>query len=286
MSGNILSAVLLVPLLIIPGCRRSEQHWKVIPASFVYSIVQRDDSLYISTRSGETFRMHPDNPDAITRTGLRHFFPLRTLRFLSDGTLIAGSYEGGVYRVHSDTLTLLPGAMRPSWSMCTDNSNRIWLAGKQGIFILADDTLIRFSDLHEAYDVEFHRGHLAVAHRHGITLYDTSNANAVRTYGRDTIFWSLDRFDSLLVCGGVESCLLISDTIPTAIHVGPPGNIPWAAAMDAYGTIFLGTQQGLYSVTINSRNARRIGYAGKCIKSVLVDRKGRLWVGEYFNRQR
>ena len=286
MSGHFLSAVLLVPILILPGCHRNEPCWNVIPAPFVYSIVQHEDSLYVATRSGATFRMHPDHPEAIVQTGLPRFLPLRTLGFLSDGTLIAGSYEGGVYQVQADTLTLLPGALRPSWSMCISADDRIWLAGRQGIFFLSDDTLIRFSDLHEAYDVEFYRGHLAVAHRHGITLYDTSNGNAVRTYGRDTIFWSLDRFDSLLVCGGVECCLLISDTIPMAIHVGPPGNIPWAAAMDGRGTIFLGTQRGLYSVTRNSMRALRIGYAGKCVKSVFVDRKGRLWVGEYFEHQR
>ncbi len=274
--------LLIFSLLPIMQCSH-DVSWKVIPAAYVYSITEWNDSLYFSTRAGSTGRLHPKDPDSVTPMGLPRFRPLRTLHFLPNGTLLAGSYEGGIYKVLADTLRLLPGMIRPAWSFCCDGEDRIWLAGRQGLFRQRDDTLIRFTNLREANDVAFFGGKLAVAHRHGISLYDTATGAEERTWCRDTVFWSLDRFDSLLVCGGVETCLLVrTDGQMRTISIGPSGTIPWGAAMDSSGTIFLASQHGLLRIPPDGEKAECIGYRGKCVKSVHVDRMGRLWVGRYF----
>jgi hypothetical protein len=46
---------------------------------------------------------------------------------------------------------------REAWAMELDNFDNIWLAGRWGVFRQKNDTLIKFSDLREAYDVVFTR---------------------------------------------------------------------------------------------------------------------------------
>ena len=254
----------------------------LLPAPFVYTIIEHNDSLYFSTQSGEIFRLPPDRPDAITRLGLKHFHPIRGLAFTSDNRLFAASYETGVQRVLPDTLIALPHIWRTAWSMKIDGFDRIWLAGRQGVFRQSGDSLVKLTDLHEAYDVDFYQGKLVAAHRDGITLFDSVTGTADTTFCKGTVCWTIDVFDSLCIAGGMETCAFITNRSTTIIPIPPKHNIPWSATRDSDGTIYLGTQKGLYRIQPGAHNAECIGFKGKCIKSLLIDSKGRLWVGRYF----
>jgi hypothetical protein len=264
-------------------CRRTPLY-ATVPETYVYSIVSHNDSLYCSTRSGTILRFHPEHPGFPVFLGMRRFLPIRTLGFLASGDLLASSYEGGVYRVTDDTLCLLPGMNRSAWAMKIDGNDRLWLAGRQGVFRQKDDTLLRITDLREAHDVDFYRGKLVVAHRNGITMYDSSTGSEEQTWCKDTICWSIDIFDSLLIATGVETCLLVSGSDQTRIRIGPRGNIPWAAVRESTGVIFLATQKGVFRILPGRKTAECIGFSGRCIKSVCIDRSGRLWVGKYFRQ--
>jgi ligand-binding sensor domain-containing protein len=143
--------------------------------------------------------------------------------------------------------------------------------------------LKRFSSLREAYDVGIFHGKLAVAHRHGITLFDTAAENADTTFCNDIICWSIDVADTLLIGTGVETCALITpDYRVTVIPVPPENNIPWGAVRDRTETIYLATQKGLYRIKPGTTKAECIGFKNKCIKAVYIDKKNHLWVGKYF----
>jgi hypothetical protein len=240
------------------------------------------DSLYFATQSGQIFAIAPDAPDKPRRLGLERFRPVRGLGFTKNGTLYAVSYEAGVHRVLRDTLVAMPKMGRTSWALTMDNFDRIWLAGRQGVFRQEGDTLIKITPLSEAYDVDFYRNQLVVAHRGGISLYDSVSGVLDTTYCSGTIFWTIDVFDSVLVAGGVEQCALITGRTASIFHVGPAHNIPWAFARDSTGAIILGTQKGLFRLHPGTHTIECIGFKGKCIKSVFIDRAGRLWVGTYF----
>ena len=214
--------------------------------------------------------------------GLNHFLPLRSLVFLGSGDLFASSYEGGLYRVFADTLRVIPSVHRSSWAMKVDAYDRIWLAGKQGVFVFDKDTLRRFTTHPEALDVDFYRGYLAVAHRAGITLFDTASGTPGNTRLRGITCWSIDVYDSLLIGTGVEKCLIVNGSDERTIPIGPRHNIPWAAVADTTGVVYLATQKGLLRVLPGERHAECIAFKGKCIKSICFDRAGRLWVGRYF----
>ncbi len=276
-----LCRLLLLFITLLYSCKTSVP-FHIIPAQYVYTIVEHNDSLYYSTPSGEIFRFSPDTPDSITRLGKKHFHPIRGLAFKNNGDFYAASYRTGVHRVLPDTLVAMPKMGRLAWSMKLDGFDNIWLAAIQGVFRQVNDTLMKFTDLREAYDVDFYHGKLAAGHGKGITLYDTATGCADTTYCKGTICWTIDVFDSLLVVGGVEVCALINNRHAEIIPIGPQHNIPWAAVRDSKGNIYLGTQKGLFRIKPNARQAECIGFKGKCIKSLLIDRKGRLWVGRYF----
>lgn len=257
---------------------------RLLPAPFVYTIIEHNDSLYFSTQSGEIFRLPPDRPEAVARLGLKRFHPIRGLAFTSDNSLLAASYETGVHRVLPDTLIALPRIWRTAWSMKIDGFDRIWLAGRQGVFRQRGDSLVKATDLPEACDVDFYRGKLAIAHRDGVTLYDSASGAADTTFCKGTVCWTIDVFDSLCVAGGVETCALITNRTATLIPLTPKHNIPWSAARDALGTVYLGTQKGLFRIKPGAHNAECIGFKGKCVKSLLIDSKGRMWVGRYFKK--
>ena len=275
---------LLLPslLTVMFECSRTPKV-HVIPASYVYTIIERNDSLYYATQSGEIFRMSPDSPAVSpTRLGLKHFRPIRGLGFTKDGTFYAASYETGVHRVFADTLRPLPKMGRTAWAMKIDDFDRIWLAGRQGVYKQQGDTLVKTTDLHEAYDIDFYKGALVAAHRRGVTLYDSATGIADTTFCKGFICWTIDVFDTLLIAGGVEVCTIINGKNAINIRIGPKNNIPWSITRDTTGSIFLGTQKGLFRVSPAEGKAQCIDFAGKCIKSVFVDRSGRLWVGRYF----
>lgn len=254
----------------------------VLPAAFIYTIIEKGDSLYFSTQSGEIFRLHPDRPGAVTRLGLKRFHPVRGLAFSGDNSLLAASYETGVHRVLPDTLIAVLQMRRTAWSMKIDGFGRIWLAGRQGVFRQRGDSLARITDLHEAFDVDFYLGRLIAAHREGVTLFDSASGAADTTFCKGIICWTVDVFDSLCIAGGVGTCALITNRSATLIPLSPKTNIPWSAARDTGGAIYLGSQKGLYRIKPGAQKANCIGFKGKCIKSLLIDSKGRLWVGRYF----
>ena len=285
----LLISLLLGTALNIVNCQRTvappcpEIHR--IPGNYVYSIIEHGDSLYFSTQRGEVFRFSPENPDSLTRMGLPHFRPLRTLLFGNDDILYASSYETGVQIVKEDTLIPVPQLWQNSWAMKKDPFGTIWLAGRQGVFKDGGDTLIRKTALHDANDVDFYNGHLVVAHRRGVTFFDTCTGKPDTTFCPGTIFWSIDIFDSLLVAGGVERCALIRGHHCRVLTLKPHYTIPWSAARDRSGTIYLATQKGLFSLNTATLKTHVIAYKDSCVKSVFVDSDNRLWIGEYFRKQ-
>jgi ligand-binding sensor domain-containing protein len=58
--------------------------------------------------------------------------------------------------------------------------------------------------------------------------------------------------------------------------------MPWSVVKDSLGTLFLGTQKGLFRAGPHDSVAGCIGLAEKCVKSVLFDDQGRLWVGTFY----
>lgn len=253
-----------------------------VPSEFVYSIIQHNDSLYCSTQQGAVFRFSPDHPESITTLGKPTVFPLRTLAFTNDNRLLACSYETHLQEVTADSLIPVKHLWRTAWTMCLDRSDNVWLAGRQGVFRESGDTLLRFSSLLEAYDVDFYKGNLAVAHRNGITLYDTSSGAEITTYCKGVICWTIDIFDSVMVAGGVELCAVINGTKCRTFKIPATHTIPWDFAQDKNGIIYLATQQGLYRLLPLANDVECIAFRGKCIKSVFIDTQQRLWVGRYF----
>jgi hypothetical protein len=276
---NYLIVLVIFPLLIL--CKR-EPVFHVIPAPFVYTIIEHNDSIYYSTPSGEIFRFHPDNPGSIVLVARKKGYPIRGLAFKKDGTLYASSYETGIQRLSNDTLVSEPKMGQRAWAMKLDAFDNIWLAGRGGVFKQKGDTLIKFSDLREALDVDFYQGGLAVAHRSGITLYNTSTGQIEKKFSTTAIFWTIDIFDSLLTGGGVETCALIENQHEQYVPLERDYNIPWSIVRDVNGNLILGTQNGLYRISYGKKKAECIGFRGKCIKSLLIDRKGQLWVGRFF----
>jgi hypothetical protein len=276
-----LTVLVIFPLLIL--CQK-EPEFHVIPAPFVYTIIEHNDSIYYSTPSGEIFRFHPDNPDSIVLLARKKAYPIRGLAFKKDGTFYASSYETGIQRLSKDTLVADPKMGQRAWAMKLDAFDNIWLAGRSGVFRQIGDTLIKFTNLREAYDVDFYQGALAVAHSSGITLYDTSTGQIEKEFSKTAIFWTIDIFDSLLTGGGVETCALFKNQHEQYVSLGRDYNIPWSIVRDENGNLILGTQKGLYRIRCGKKKAECIGFKGKCIKSLLVDRKGRLWVGRYFKQ--
>jgi hypothetical protein len=90
--------------------------------------------------------------------------------------------------------------------------------------------------------------------------------------------------DSILICGGVECCVILSGKEIRTVKLGPENNIPWTCTVDSTNSIILATEKGLYQIKNGEKKARCIGYYNKCIKSVFVDSKGTLRVGRYFKR--
>ncbi|HEX2959625.1 MAG TPA: hypothetical protein VHO70_22505 [Chitinispirillaceae bacterium] len=278
-----ITTLVMLPLFIL--CQREPiPAFHVIPAPFVYTIVEHNESIYYSTPSGEIFRFHPDNPDSIVLLARKKGCPIRGLAFKKDGTLYVSSYEYGIHRLSHDSLIAVPKMGRRAWAMKLDGFDNIWLAGRWGVFRQKNDTLIKFTDLREAYDVDFYQGYLAVAHRSGITLYDTSTGQTEKKFSITEIFWTIDIFDSLLTAGGVQTCALIHNQNEQYVPLGGDHNIPWSIVRDGNGNLILGTEKGLYRIRSGKMKAECISFKGKCIKSLLIDSKGRLWVGRYFKQ--
>jgi ligand-binding sensor domain-containing protein len=249
---------------------------------FVYSIRQHNDSLYFTTLEDGLFRFHPDHPEQIARVGGFRRFPFRSIAFPPDNRLLAVSYYGGVFYASRDTLLPLRNASFEAWSMKLDDKGEFWLASGRGVLRQKGDTVVVFNKSSDAHDVAFYGNAVAVAHMRGITLYDRESRSVVGEYCKGVICWTLARFDSVLVGGGSNVCIVIGPSSARTIRVPPLGNMPWSIAKDSTGALFMGTQKGLFRVGPLDSVAQCIGCKGKCVKSVCIDNSGRLWVGTFF----
>jgi hypothetical protein len=253
-----------------------------IPAQFVYTIKEHGDSIFYSTNDGGIFRFHIENIDSVVKIGYKKYHPIRSLLFSLEGILFASSYRSGLYQVINDSMISHASWYIPTWSIKNGPDGNIWLASKYGVYKQAGDTFQTITNIKEAFDLDFFNGDLVVAHFKGISFYDLETGKCKRTICKDTIFWMLTAIDSQLICGGVESCIIMSTNNRKSVTIGPRNNIPWACTIDTTQSILLGTEKGLFRIMKSDTKAHCIGYKNRCIKSVLVDSKGRLWVGKYF----
>jgi Two component regulator propeller len=256
--------------------------YHLVNHSWVYCIKQHNDSLYFSTSEEGIFRFHPDNPSAIARVGRCRTLPFRSIVFPPDGRLLASSYYSGVFEAGRDTLLPVKSAPYTAWSMKLDERGAFWLAGTRGVMRQAGDTVVMFRNVTETHDVAFFGRNVAVAHMRGIALYDRETGVLSAEYCKGVVCWTLAVFDSVLTAGGSGVCAFIGARGFRLIRVPPEGNMPWSIAKDSLGAIFLGTQKGLFRAGTNDSVARCVGLEGKCVKSVLFDRSGRLWVGTFY----
>jgi ligand-binding sensor domain-containing protein len=252
-------------------------------AAWVYCVKQHNDSIYFSTLESGIFRFHPDRPEDVRLVGRNHRLPFRSLCFTKDNKLLASSYYSGVFCASKDSLLPLPWARYPAWAMKLDDQDRIWLACAQGVMRQRGDTMVRFCGTREAHDLAFFDTRVAVAHMRGISLYNKETGAFVREYAPGLVCWTVTAYDSLCIGGGVERCLVISRNNEACreIRFGPKGNILWATALAGDGTLYLATQRGLLCARGTDSLAHASAYENECIKSVLIDNKGRVWVGRF-----
>jgi len=250
--------------------------YRAVKGAWVYSIAQHADSLYFSTLESGIFRFHPDRPGAVQRVAGYRRMPFRTLCFDEKSRLLASSYYAGVFAAAADTMVPVRWAQRPAWAMRLDEQNRMWLACDQGVFRQRGDSLVRFCSVWDAHDVAFFHGRVAVASMRGISLYESETGSLVKQYAPGLVCWSVTSYDSLLIGGGVERCLVISRKGCREIRFGPHGNILWGTAL-RNDTLHLATQRGVYQAGLSDTIANLAGFNNICVKSVFVDAKGRLW---------
>jgi hypothetical protein len=254
-----------------------------VRGAWVYNIKQHNDSIYFSTSEQGIFSFHPDRPGAVRRVAGCRRLPFRIIWFTKENTLLASSYYAGVFRAGKDTLLPVAWAQYPAWAMKLDEKENIWLACPSGILRQKGDSLARFCGVRDAHDVAFFNNQVAVAHMKGISLYNRENGALVREYARGLVCWSVTSYDSLLIGGGIERCLVISRDGDSCreIRFGPPRNILWATALDSSGVLYCATQKGLYRAHLSDSVAVCAGFENVCVKSLFIDSKGRIWAARF-----
>jgi ligand-binding sensor domain-containing protein len=179
--------------------------------------------------------------------------------------------------------TLLPFVLvlQPAWSIKIDEHDSLWIAGTRGIFKFRGDSLILFNRMGEVHDIAFVGKELAVAHKNGISVFNKETGELLREFCKGVICWTITNYASLLIGGGKNVCVVIGKDGCRTVAFGPEGNMAWSVAMDSAGTLYLATQKGLYRADKGRTTARLIGFKNTCIKSLLIDTKGRLWIGRF-----
>jgi ligand-binding sensor domain-containing protein len=277
---KILRFLLCAGVVLLGTCTGEKSNgYNPVRGAWVYDIKQHNDSIYFSTSESGIFSFHPDHPESVRRVGGCRRQPFRTFCFAKDNTLLASSYYAGVFYSAADTMLLLAWARYPAWAMKLDNEGKLWLACAQGILRQRGDSLVRFCGVRDAHDVAFFKDQVAVAHMKGISLYNRENGALVREYAKGLTCWSVTAYDTLLIGGGIERCLIISKAACREIRFGPPRNILWATALDGSGMLHCATQQGLFCARLSDTVAVCSGYKNICCKSVFIDNKGRIWAG-------
>jgi ligand-binding sensor domain-containing protein len=276
----------LVPALLISCGEKPSEGFSLVPRPWAYSIKQHNDSIYFSTSEDGVFRFHPDNPGAVVRVAGNRKLPFRSLAFTKDQTLLASSYYAGVHYAQGDTMLPLRWAPYECWSMKLDENGLMWCAGSFGVFRQKADSLVRFVSLREAHDVALYKEQCAIAHLNGVSILDRESGRPIREFCKGVIFWTVTTMDSLFIAGGLNQCLIINQNNCRNIWFGPPGNMAWAIERDSLGTLYLGTQKGLFRCATGSDTAECMAMEGTCIKSLLIDNRGRLWAGRFYSKKR
>ena len=270
--------------ILLASCSQKENAYPyhLIPRTWVYNIKQHNDSIYFSTSEDGIFQFHPDHPEALRRVARCGRLPFRFIVFKEDGKLYASSYYSGVYRAEKDTLLPVLWAQYPAWSMKQDAKGALWLAGTRGVLFERNDSMILFKPLRDAHDIAFMGNEVVVAHMQGVSVFNRENGNCTREYCKGVVCWAVTSYDSLLIAGGLGLCAIITKDRYRNIALEPKDNMVWSIEKDSRGTLFLGTQKGLLRVAPGSDRAERIGFPGHCVKSLLIDKSGRLWAGSFY----
>jgi hypothetical protein len=266
-------------MIILLPCSCSRENYHVINKMQIYSIQRYKDSVYFSTADSGIFRFSPSNPDSIHRVGKKYRHPLRSIAFSKNGVCYASSYVSDIHTRDS----LLPCILfpQPAWSVKIDADDNPWLAGFRGIYRRQGDSLIFFNRMSDAHDIAFYGNEVAVAHKNGISIFNRQTGSLVREFCKGIICWTIARFDSLLIGGGLNICVAIDNDRCKTITFGPERNMLWSVALAPNGTIYLATQKGLYRAGKDAATASLAGFKGICIKSLLLDEKGGLWIGRF-----
>jgi hypothetical protein len=277
-----LSIVFFWVMLVSSSC--SKENFRVINKMHVYNIQTCNDSIFFSTVDSGIFRFSPDHPDVIHRVGGAYRHPIRSIAFSSSGARYAASYNAAI----SSRESLLPFilVLQPAWSIKFDGTDTLWVAGTRGIFKLRHDSLIVFNKMGEVHDIAFVGKEMAVAHKNGISIFQKETGALLREFCKGIIFWTIARCDSLLIGGGQNMCAIINKDQCKTVTLGLEKNMVWSAVIDSSGALFLATQQGLYRVLKGDDKAQFVGFKKTCIKSLLIDNKGRLWVGRFSREKR
>jgi ligand-binding sensor domain-containing protein len=182
-----------------------------------------------------------------------------------------------------DSMKLLRWAAYPAWSMRSDNG-RFWLAGPRGVYFRQGDSIVLFKEISEAHDIAVFGDTVAVAHRNGVTLYKRNTGESLAQFADNMICWHIAKYDSLLVFGGIDKCVVEKIGICHSIRIGSDRNLLWSTVRDTAGYLYMGTQHGLFRAKPDDSVAVCVGYKGICVKSLLIDSKNRLWVGRFFRQ--
>jgi hypothetical protein len=276
--------IITVFLFLISTCSKNETQYPyhLVPGNWVYNIKQHNDSLYFSTSESGIFQFHPDHPGSVHRVASSGRLPFRSMVFKDTGAMFASSYYSGVYRWEKDTLVPVDWAQVPSWSMKPDASGALWLAGSRGVLFERNDSIVLFNDIRDAHDIAFFGGEVFVVNMRGVSVFDRQSGNLKREYCKGVVCWAVVAYDSVLIAGGLNLCAIITKHACKKISLGSKDNIVWSIEKDAHDTIFLGTQKGLLRIAPGSDRPECIGFFGRCVKSVFIDKSGRLWVGRYY----
>jgi len=216
----------------------------------------------------------------VRRVAGRGSTPFRSFIFMND-TIIASSCQDGLYRAEGDSMYPVMSAPYPGWSIKLDEEKNIWVAGIRGIWHEIQGKFISFSTRSDVHDIAFYRGKLAITDSKGISLYDKNTGHLEHEWRRGVVCWTAKSYDSLLIGGGQNLCLIVNNETCREYRVGPDNNALWTTVLDSQGNVYCGTQKGLYRIDIKSNTVSCIGSKGVCIKSLFIDSKMRLWAGKF-----
>jgi hypothetical protein len=273
-----------VLVFCLPGCNHHRPvvpSLEIAPRNNVYSLFPHHDSIYGSTSAGEIFAFAPKHPEsAVTLTRQPHN-PLRSIVFNRSDELLALSFIGGLYRLMADSLASICAI--PGWSMTAGNGDWPWISGNFGVSSPSTDSITTFIRLPYCHSCAVSDDVVAIARLDGVDLFERHTAILRSRWFRGVNFWTIKIEGALFVAGGSERCVFIDpvDGPVRQITIGPAGNIVWDLVLDRSGTVYCATQRGLFSAGPGDRNGRCIGFSGECLKSLVFDSNGKLWIGRF-----